>query len=229
MSKMKMRTNKHIVALFTLLLAAVGMLSSCGKDESPYYHVENKLQQFDGSAFEYLQANAPTYDSLLKVLDRLPDLKDTLQNEQVTLFAPTNENFAAALKNLNFYRQKEGKTLIDLSTADLNELDTMTCKYMVKKQYLTTDFKEYLEGMYVNSIKTGEQMHIEYRKENASGYVEGGAQIVKYSDTKQGFVRAYWDRTETSAVNIKTNNAVVYVISPTHNFGFNEFTKRLNK
>jgi len=72
-------------------------------------------------------------------------------------------------------------------------------------------------------------MHIEYSKENASGYVGGGAQIVRYSDTKEGFVRTYWERSQTSAVNIKTNNAVIYVISPTHNFGFNEFTARLNK
>lgn len=227
MIKMKMRLNKHIAALFTLLLATVCVLSC--KKESPYYNVENKLQQFDGNALAYLQANAPTYDSLLKVLERLPDLKDTLQNQQVTLFAPTNENFAAAIKNLNFYRKQEGKTLLNLGNADLTELETMTCKYIIKKQYLTDDFKAFLEGIYVRSVKVGEQMHIEYSKENASGYVGGGAQVVRYSDTKEGFVRTYWERTQTSAVNIKTNNAVIYVLSPTHNFGFNEFTARINK
>lgn len=227
MSKMKNRITKHIAALVASLFVAICVLSC--KDESPYYNVENKLQQFDGNALAYLQTNAPTYDSLLKVLERLPDLKDTLQNQQVTLFAPTNENFTVALKNLNFYRKQAGKTLINLENADLNQLDTMICKYIVKKQYLTDDFKAFLEGIYVRSIKVGEQMHIEYGKENASGYVGGGAQVVKYSDTKSGFVRAYWERSETTAVNIKTNNAVIYVISPMHNFGFNEFDKRLNK
>ncbi|RYF26451.1 MAG: hypothetical protein EOO42_01480 [Flavobacteriales bacterium] len=227
MSKMKTRINKHIAALFILLLTTVCVLSC--KDESPYYNVENKLQQFDGNALAYLQANAPTYDSLLKVLERLPDLKDTLQNQQVTLFAPTNENFISALKTLNFYRKQEGKTLLNLGNADLTELETMACKYIVKKQYLTDDFKAFLEGIYVRSVIVGEQMHIEYGKENASGYVGGGAQIVRYSDTKEGFVRTYWDRTQTAAVNIKTKNAVIYVLSPIHNFGFNEFTARLNK
>jgi uncharacterized surface protein with fasciclin (FAS1) repeats len=224
--KMKINDRKSITVLL-LLLTMIGILSC--KKESPYYSAENKLQQFDGSTLAYLQANAPTYDSLLKVLERLPDLKDTLQNEQITLFAPTNENFIAALKNLNFTRQKEGKSLVDLATADLSELDTMTCKYIVKKQYLTDDFKPLLGGVYLSSVKAGEQMHIEYGKENASGYVGGGAQVVTYSDTKEGFVRAYWERSQTSAVNIKTNNAVIYVIAPTHNFGFNEFTQRLNK
>lgn len=222
-----MKINRYHIKLFTLLFAAA-CLMSC-KEESPYYNVDNKLQQFDGNALTYLQKNAPTYDSLLKVLERLPDLKDTLQNQQVTLFAPTNENFTAALKNLNFYRKDAGKSLINLGNADLAELDTMVCKYIIKKQYLTADFKDFLEGIYVPSLKVKEQMHIEYSKENASGYVGGGAQIVRYSDTKEGFVRAYWERSQTSTVNIKTSNAVVYVISPLHNFGFNEFTQRLNK
>ncbi|WP_457269215.1 hypothetical protein [Pedobacter sp. UYEF25] len=222
-----MRKNKYILVLPMLLLVTFSILS-CSK-ESPFYNKKNELQQFNGNAIDYLRAQTPTYDSLLKVLDRLPDLKDTLQNQQVTLFAATNENFIAALKSLNFYRQQQGKQLLNLTNVNLAELDTMTCKYIVKKQYLTDDFKTFLDGIYVSSVKVGEQMHIEYNKENASGYVGGGAQVVKYSDTKSGFVRAYWDRTETAAVNIRTSNAVIYVLNPLHNFGFNEFTTRLNK
>ncbi|WP_316814070.1 fasciclin domain-containing protein [Pedobacter heparinus] len=219
--------KNYTKALLFLLITSVS-ISSC-KDDSPYYDVENKLQEFDGNAIAYLQAQPNTYDSLLKVLERLPELKNVLTNEQVTLFAPTNQNFIAALSDLNFVRKSEGRTLINLNTATIEELNIMMCKYIIAEKRTTDAFKAFLDGIYVPSIKIGEQMHIQYNKLDASGYVAGGPQSVTFSDTKNGFVRAYWERAQISVVNIKTSNAIIYVLNPLHVFGFNEFTSRLNK
>lgn len=208
------------------ITAVTAVLLGC-KKESPYYTAENKLQQYDGDALAYLKAQPNTFDSLLKVLDKLPETQSYVVDSTITLFAPTNASFAAALKNFNVQRSIEGKRAdLGLDNLDLSQLDTMVCKYISSTKKPTSDFNQFLDGLYVKSIRTNEQMHLQYVKLDASGYMGGGPQSVTYSDTKEGFVRTYWERAETAAVNIETKNAVVYVLSPLHNFGFNEMAIR---
>lgn len=204
--------------------------TACKKDDSPYHDYVNTQQTFRGSAIDYLKAQPKgTFDSLLLVLNRYPFLIDSLTNQKVTLFAPVNKNFEAAVKYLNITRKNEGKVPVYLSNADRDELGYMLCKYIVRGSKTTDAYIDNVDGMLVKNIVIDYQMHVKYVKLSSAGYVDGGAATLNFSDTYGSIFTDYWVTTTTNAVNIKTNNATINILTPIHNFGFDEFTYRLNK
>ena len=213
-----------------LLLAIIGVyLSGCKKSDSPYYDYTNTVQTFKGSAMDYLKSKPNTFDSLLLVLDRFPVIKDSLTNKQITLFAPVNENFVASVKYLNQIRKSEGKSPIYLSTADPVELLYMLSKYIIRGNNTTDAYANSVDGISLNTIVSNYPMHIKAVKANASGFVGGGATTLEYSDMYGSTIQLNWVTTNTNAVNIKTNNATINILTPLHNFGFDEFTYRLDQ
>ncbi|MCX2452743.1 hypothetical protein OQX61_15800 [Pedobacter sp. PLR] len=193
-----------------------------------YYNYENKIQQFDGSALDYLNSQKGLYDSLLLVLDRLPALKDSLAKRRLTVFAVTNKSFEISVGNLNAIRKRNNKAPIYLANMDIAQLDTMTSRYLIRGKYETQDLSTFVDGLMVNSIVHNYPMHVLYQKLDASGFKEGGPQVLTFSDTKESIFVRYWQRTPTNAVNIKTNNAIVNIVSPGHDFGFGDFVTRIN-
>jgi hypothetical protein len=203
---------------------------ACKKSDSPYHDYVNTQQTFSGSALDYLKAQPKgTFDSLLLVLDRYPDLKDSLTKQKVTLFAPVNKNFEAAIKYLNMTRKSAGKTPVYLATADINELGYMLCKYIIRGNRTTDAYVNSVDGVLVRNIVIDYQMHIRYVKQSSAGYVSGGPATLNFSDTYGSIFTNTWVTTTTNAVNIKTNNATINILTPIHNFGFDEFTYRLDK
>ncbi|MDQ8006689.1 MAG: fasciclin domain-containing protein [Pedobacter sp.] len=219
----KIKTLTIGVVVFSLL----AVFTSCKKN-SEYYNYETTANEFKGTALQYLQAQTNTFDSLLLVLDRLPDLKDSLNNQNVTVFAPTNTSFQAAIKNLNIERKAQGKSPLYLSDCNVEQLDTLTTRYILRGIKNTSDYSSYTEGLLLSSLKSGYVMHVQYNKINASGFVEGGPQSIIYSDPKNNIFTKYWQRSNTNAVNIKAKNAVINILAPLHDFGFDEFIKRVN-
>jgi len=224
---MKNKIYKH--SLLLLLMVMGIYLSACKKNDSLYYDYTNTVQTFKGSAMDYLKSKPNTFDSLLLVLDRFPFLKDSLTNKQVTLFAPVNENFAASVKYLNQTRKAEGKAPVYLRTADPLELLFMLSKYIIRGNNSTDAYTGSVDGISLNTIISDYPMHIKAIKANASGFVGGGATTLEYSDMYGSTIRLNWITTNTNAVNIKTNNATINILSPLHNFGFDEFTYRLDQ
>ncbi|WP_143095927.1 hypothetical protein [Pedobacter insulae] len=226
-----MMINKNIKRFsrsFTMLLLVLIAFTAC-KKESMYHDYENTIKEFDGTALQYLQSQKNTFDSLLLVLDRLPELKDSLSAKNVTLFAPTNQSFQAAIKNLNIERKAQGKSALYLSDCDLAELDTLTTRYILRNARTTDSYAQFADGLNIMSIKYAYPMHVQYNKLNASGFVGGGPQSVIFSDPKGSIFEKYWENANTNAVNIKTKNAIVNILAPLHDYGFNEFVIRVNK
>ena len=203
--------------------------AACKKSESEYYDYKNTVQTFNGSALDYLKSQPNTFDSLLLVLDRMPDLKDSIATGKVTLFAPVNKNFEASIKYLNLQRKEEGKTPIYLRTADIDELGFMTCKYVIRGNRGTDAFANSADGLLLSSVIINYPMHIKYVRQSSSGYVGGGPAVLNFSDTFGSNFQDFWTTTTTNAVNIKTNNATINILTPIHNFGFGEFTNRLDQ
>ncbi len=213
-------------------MSIIGMISlwlcACNKSESPYYNYENKVQTYNGTALDYLKAQPDgTFDSLLLVLKRFPNLEDSLTNQEVTLFAPVNKNFASAVKYLNNMRRTYGLPNIYLANVNAAQLDTMICKYIIRGKKTTESYMADLDGVLVNSIGFDYPMHVRYAKMSSSGYVEGGASILNFSETFGSAFKKDWVTTKASTVNIRTNNATINILDPIHNFGFDEFTSRL--
>ncbi len=224
---MKMKLYKRSLLL---LLVVIGIyLSACKKSDSPYYDYSNTVQTYNGSAMDYLRSKPNTFDSLLLVLDRFPFLKDSLTNQKVTLFAPVNENFAASVKYLNQTRKAAGKAPIYLRTADPLQLLFMLSKYIIRGNRTTDAYAGNIDGVSLNTVLSSYPMHIKAVKANASGFVGGGATSLEYSDMYGSTIQLNWVTTNTNAINIKTNNATINILTPLHNFGFDEFTYRLDQ
>ncbi len=219
---------KGYLKLLTLLLIFLSVLTACEKD-SIYHDYENTIKEYDGTALQYLQAQKNTFDSLLFVLNRLPDLKDSLSKKDITVFAPTNQSFQAAIKNLNIERKAQGKGVMYLKDCDVAELDILTSRYILRGIRTTESYAPFADGLNLISIKYAYPMHIQYNKLNASGFVGGGPQSIIFSDPKGSIFEKNWENANTNAVNIKTKNAIVNILAPLHDYGFNEFVTRVNK
>ncbi|TKC05143.1 fasciclin domain-containing protein [Pedobacter frigoris] len=224
-----MKKQSNIIKGLAVVFAAALLITACKKQDPGAYDFENKVNVYEGNVYAYFKSQPGVYDSLVKVIDRMDWLKEALSsNTQFTVFAPTNRSFVLALQNLNNLRTSQHKPALNLSTANLDELDVLTCRYVIEGKY-STDSLLLADGVLLNTIKYDYIMHGEQKSTNAYGFVNGGPKSIIYSDIKYSQYIAEWQRTTTQAVNIYTDNAIVHALSPSHEFGFSEFTLRLNK
>lgn len=225
---MNMKTMKIYYIIALLLGIGSQLLSSCTKSDSTYYDYKNDVQAFKGNTLQYLESQPNgTFDSLLIVLDRLPNLKDSLANQEVTLFAPVNLNFVAALKYLNVERRKFRLSELSLRTVDPSQLDTLVSRYIIRGAKTTDDYVNELDGILVPSISYNYPMHVRYIKLSASGFQGGGASAIDFSNPFGSTINTDWIKTRATTVNIKTTNGTINILSSIHNFGFDEFTLRM--
>lgn len=215
---------KYIAGIFLCTLVC---MSACTKYDG-YYAYENTEKVFDGNSLAYLESKPGVFDSVLIALNRLPYLKEALTTEEVTLFAPTNTAFQTAFANLNLVRSNQGKSRLNIQSLDLNQLDTLMTKY-IGMGLMSTDSTLYIDGLFVQTYGIAHPMHAQRVKEDASGLVDGGVEIMYYSDTKENSFQSQWVRASSSAVNIFTTNGIVHVLGGRHEFGFGEFLTRMNK
>jgi hypothetical protein len=213
----------------TFCIAIVLFALSCKKEDDGAYNYENEANVFDGNAYAYLKSQTGKYDSLLKVCDRVTWAKDTLTNSKaITVFSLTNRNFSIALTALNNLRLSQNKRAVGISNLDVDQLGILLDRYIVKKK-ITTDSLHFADGAFLTSTHFGYGMNAQELNSNASGYVYGGPKGVVYSDIKNSQYTKEWKSATTQAVNIETNNAIIHVLSASHEFGFGEFQIRLNK
>lgn len=231
-------TNTRKFLLHMVLLGAIVYgLVACQKNMGDYYGYENKNIAYNGTSFDFLQNNIGIYDSLLYVLERLPHLRDSLKSNsgvEVTLFAPTNQSFSLALNNLNALRKLQSKVPLYLARADSAQLDTLMRRYILPSIITTDSIINFSDGRLFNSVSndsvpgTKYAMHLKYERRNSSGFVNSGPQLIAFSDPKKTQFQRYWVRTFTFSVNIHTKSGIIHILAPSHEFGFGEFTDRMN-
>ncbi|KGE15675.1 hypothetical protein [Sphingobacterium deserti] len=218
-----------LIRIFFGSLLILGI--SC-KQYDGYYNYENTESVFDGDAIAYYASKPGLYDSLLVVLDRLPEYKQIIETGDVTVFSLTNESFRLAITNLNLLRSSQQKETLSLQTVDSVELDSLMSKYLVGG-LITTEEMLFIDGLYVETVKYPEintgNMHAQQIKQQSSGFIGGGLPIVYYSYTKESNFVNQWIRTSTQGVNIRTSNSVLHILANNHEFGFGEFLTRMNK
>jgi hypothetical protein len=202
---------------------------SCNKPDGPYYDYVNKVHIFDGNSLEFLQSQNGVYDSLLLVIDRLPDIKDSIEQDSVTLVAATNRSFETAIKNLNALRQVQGKAPLYLASVDSAQLDTIMARYVLRGKITTDYVSQYVDGISGFGIKYATEINLQYKKTSADGANLSGPQLLYISDMKGSPYTDNWVRSTTASVNLYTNNGVIHTLVPNHEFGFGEFSIRLNK
>lgn len=228
--------------LLVVLLAAQMFQMGCKREEG-FYDTEVQETSTNLDTYEYLKSKPGMYDSLLYLIDKL-GIQQELKTGEVTLFAPSNETFQIAIKNLNDARATTGKSAVFLSElvagkvgklttrdkkkaeADSAHLDTMVSRYIVKGIRQVSDFA-LGDGQGLLSIRGDYPMHGQRIYADAQGFQNGGSEVIEFSNTKRSIFVARWSKTTTTSVNIKTKNGMVHLLRPDHVFGFDEFVPRL--
>lgn len=214
-----------------LLVIVMFTMMGCSKNnDGIYYDYDNSNAVYQGNSYEFLTSQDGLYDSLLFVINRIgPQFKTSLESDNLTLFAPTNQSFEIALNNLNELRKSQHKTSLNLTNISAIELDTLLCRYIIPQVIVTDSLSVFTDGVSLPSFRYDYDMNLKYQRLDASGYLKGGPQEIVYSDPKNSIFERYWVTTYTTSVNIHTDNGVVHLLSGGHEFGFGEFTRRMNK
>ena len=212
--------NTH---LFILLSVVLLFAVACKKADHSYVNYENKLGIYNGNTFQYLKDQpGGVYDSLLKALDRCPDLVNVLSKDSVTLFALTNKSFVLSLRNINLARQDSVPSMpnLNLSNIDQQILQTYLARYILIGVYPSRELLRASDGYAVPCVLYNYPMKIQYASSNASGFLGGGPRSILFSDRNGSQFSSNWVSVNTITVDIKTNNASVNILPETHDFGF---------
>lgn len=225
--------NRYSFPRFMILACVLATVWSygCKKQDNTYYKFKNSAGDFNGTAFDYLQAQNGIYDSMLLAVSRVTGIKDSLTSENITVFAINNNSFTLALQNLNAVRSQQSppRDPLYIATVDSAQLDTLLCRYIVHGYYPTDSVSPYNDGVTVQTLRYNYEMQIQYQHASSSGYENGGPESLIFSDRNNSIFDRYWVSTTTNAVDIKTKNAIVHVLSPGHDFGFGQIVQRMNK
>jgi hypothetical protein len=221
---------------FHLFFAAIAVLalavSSCKKTDDTYRHMVPTAGKFSGNALEYLQSQPGVYDSMLLAISRVTGLSDTLQTENVTVFAVSNRSFTLALKNINQARLDSIPSMepVSINSIDSAVLDTFLSRYILRGLESTDSIADFTDGRLFPSVKYGYNMQMQFSHTNASGYLNGGPKQIIFSDPKNSIFTRYWIRVGTITVDIKASNAIFHLLPPGHDFGFgDDFIRQVNK
>lgn len=197
-------------------------------------------------------AHGLRFDSMLVVINGIPGLRDSLAKttEEKTVFAIPNACFQEALLRLNNYRQTKAKgkelslrdfliepfVVIEEQTGPTPDsiviikhpydyrlqLDSLVSRYIFSGSYDTQILAEYTNGLNSQDFKFGYLMHILFERQYASGIEQMGRKRLIISDKNQTQLIEAWDRGETQAIDIRTNNGYIHVLSNGHEFGFSK-------
>lgn len=206
-----------------------GLFYSCTKPKGNYYNYVNNVHEFDGNSLQFLQSQTGVYDSMLLVLSRLKDIRDSVEQDDVTVIALTNRSFTLALQNLNAIRKIQGKRMLSLATVDSAELDTVFARYVLRGKISTDSVAPFVDGISAFGIKYENEINLQYKKTSANGADLSGPQLLYVSDMKGSPFIEHWIRTTTASVNLFTDNGMIHTLVSSHEFGFGEFSTRLNK
>jgi len=229
--------------LVAILFAVVIVQMGC-KRETGYYNTSSVVSGTSLNTYEYLKSKPGVYDSLLFLINKF-GMQKYLTDSTVTLFAPSNASFQLAIANLNTARKSQGKNAVylndlsaggkglvagslvkDKAIADSAHLDTMVSRYIIRKQYLSSDFAVG-DGQTIYSVRGGYPMHGLRVFGDAEGFQGGGVEVIEFANTKRSLFVTRWSKTTTTSVNIKTKNGYIDLLRPDHVFGFDEFISRL--
>lgn len=221
-----MNKNRATTSFFTLLILVL-ISTGCKKHEGIYYDYINPNAKFNGTSLQFLESQKGIYDSMVYVLSKVR-LSDIISNGQNTVFAVPNQSFTLALDNLNNLRQLQRKEPIYLAQADSTELDTLLRRYILPEIISTDSIKGFYDGKWFPSLDSYE-MQLKYVRQSSSGYVNGGPQLIIFSDPKNSQFERYWVKSNTASVNIYTSNGILHILDASHEFGFGEVPQRFNK
>ncbi|TXH22614.1 MAG: hypothetical protein E6Q95_01815 [Chitinophagaceae bacterium] len=207
----------------TLVLMLAVLFTACTKTDDTYKNWKNVLKEYNGSAYQYFASQpAGSYDSLVKAIDRFPNIKAAVENDSITAFALSNRSFALSLDVINKARRDSIPALdpVDINTMDSAVFEKYLAKYFIKGMYTTAVISKSTDGGAYPSIIYDYMMDLQYVSTNASGFVGGGPKSLLFSDRNNSLDITNWIRVGTTTVDVRTKNAIINYLPANHIFGF---------
>lgn len=193
------------------------------------------------------------FDSLLTAIGGIPGMSDTLTlpGQQYTIFAASDASFASAEAALALYRRANdlggALSLSDMQREPFTVLDTIITPTAIVSVFDTTyvarhyDYRRDLRSLlgryiFTRAISSTEatdisyaslyarQMNILQVSEDAGGYAEAGPLRLRLVETRGSKQQTLWVKADVVEADIRCSNGYVHVLSPLHEFGFNDFT-----
>lgn len=233
--------NKRIIYIFTAVIIWGCVLQACKKEASPYEQ-DTPVVNINLNSLDFLKAQTGTYDSLLYILHKLPQLEDSLINHSVTFFAPQDISILTAIQNINVTRTRSGKAAWIIDSVPLPVWDTLMRRYMVAG-IVTPDSIRFADGVdlvtmsgyWHTSEETGDdvfspyKMHADLVKQSTSGSTSTNKQRIQFSDKNFSRFRTDWSSSYVKTSSLITTNGVLHLLEPNHVFGFSSFVTFINR
>lgn len=213
--------NKRTYFLLSSLLVAVIGLSSCHKDNI-YLH-SKPVDQFNGSAYDYMVSQPENFKSMLVVLKKA-GLADVFKQDSITFFAPTDQSLSAAMNKYNIFRKESGMDPVSIEDIDSSSWRSILTPYIIPEKLDLEDFSGQ-DGLMMVSMAL-RPMHGQIIKNNAGGAAGLGTETIQFSYTNGSRFESKWLPAYVSTSNIKVNNGVVHILENRHVLGFNYFINK---
>ncbi|SEW36365.1 fasciclin domain-containing protein [Chitinophaga arvensicola] len=207
------------------ILLMVGLLfSACKKD----YYVDGGLADphYKGTIYDYLVKNPYLFDTIAYIVEKA-GLKETLQNDSVTFFAPTDQSVVDALADLNEYRYQMVEDSVKLGDIPPAVWRKFLDRYILKGKYTANKFARMDPvNIYaypgINYVMAGGYiLNIGLVYQNYNNVEAVGARILTLTDITFDPVTFNNNlRVIVSSSDIQPTNGVLHVLSMRHTFGF---------
>lgn len=227
---------KRFYFLPSLLILLIGF--SCSKD---YFDDSGTHKaKFDGNMLQYLQVNGQDerglFDSLLTVIN-LAGLENTVANDKITFFAPTDFSIGYAIRQLNLRLFNDGQdTVTQLSEVDGRVWKKILEGYMIKGNLGIVDFPQ-VDTMELNAfpgalyqtldedltMNVGVVFH-DLKNDGVTIKYQGPRQLVYSYIPDMSNPKSFWINGYVSTSNIEPTNGRLHVIRYLdHQLGFTPF------
>ena len=128
---------KKLLMNLVAMLLIVFAICSCNKKD---YYRDTGLQSgiLKENVYEFLQQRSLLFDSLVQVID-MAGMKEVLQGEEVTFFAPPDRSLLLLMNKVNGNRYAQGKDSLHIEDIPGDIWRKYLSRYIFKGKYMLND------------------------------------------------------------------------------------------
>jgi hypothetical protein len=216
-----MRKLLHLAGILLL----VGLLmSACKKD----YYIDGGLADphYNGTIYDYLVKNPYLFDTIALIVEKA-GLKEMLQSDSVTFFAPTDQSIGNAMAMLNEYRYIMVEDSAQISDIPGSVWRQFLMRYIMKGKHTANQFARVdPNNVYaypgINYVMAdGYILNIGLIYQDYNGVEAVGARALRLTDiTYDPVTFRNNPSVMVASSDIQPTNGVIHALNIKHTFGF---------
>lgn len=215
---------RKLLPLAGILLLVGLLISACKKD----YYIDGGLADphYNGTIYDYLVKNPYLFDTVAFIVEKA-GLKDMLQNDSVTFFAPTDQSIGDALLALNRERYRSVEDSAHLSDIPGSVWRDFLMRYIMKGKHTANQFARVDPANWyaypgINYVMAnGYILNIGLIYQNYNNVEAVGARILLLTDiTFDPVTFRNNPYVNVASSDIQPTNGVIHALNIHHTFGF---------